>query len=151
MCIEFENAAAIEATLLEFPVKQTASFLLQPQGPVVDGIGASADQDGPSQFLVAVRAEVHKLICTNDTEYADFRTRLSTASKVAIGAISTALANRFGIETVTVAAFVATILLLPTRMSAKAWCSTFTESPEELTEVEQNELSRIVEYGDAVE
>lgn len=150
MCTRFDSAEEIERLFQDYPVKETARFLLKPQDLVIAGVGAHADEPGATSFLLAVRNEVHKLLCTDDPRYANARVRLNDASKIAIGAIASALAGRYGIEAATVAVFAATILLLPARLSVEAWCSTFGESPFELTTSERNELSRIAEHGDAV-
>ncbi|WP_156398802.1 hypothetical protein [Methylobacterium sp. Leaf469] len=74
-----------------------------------------------------LKAEIRKLLCTNDKRYAELRRRMTqtrnVAEKVGVPAIAAAMASHVGLEVALITPFVSLLLVLIGQIGIGAWCA----------------------------
>lgn len=94
------------------------------------------ESDKYDGIWVYVRAEVYRLICTGEKDYAKQRALLRKSSIPALSFISGIIVGHFGVPYATAAALAGAILLVPLKLGTSAWCSHYRASRDAVTREE---------------
>lgn len=89
-------------------------------------LGAQADDSTGDQLWLRLKHELYRLICTDDSRYAQVRLRLGKEAGVTgamlLAALSSSLSSHLGIEAGLCTPFVALLLIAIARTSREVWC-----------------------------
>lgn len=117
---------------LVLPMGVKVAWKKKPAKKVPKKVAKKAKAKAPmySNWRQAIRAELYKLICTNDKRYAQARKSIgahgSKATVVIVGIISAAIANSLGILAGVVSPIVSVFLLVLAQVGKNSWCGTMT-------------------------
>jgi hypothetical protein len=94
------------------------------------------------EIWVALRREVHDLLCTHSAKYAKERSSFAVTLKPAIAALAAFLAKDYGFPVAAASSLAGLALLLPIQMVKEAWCSSVAAG--DIKEGERKQLRKLV-------
>jgi hypothetical protein len=89
------------------------------------------------EIWVALRNEVHELLCTDSTKYTAERTAFAVTIKPAIAALAALITRDYGFPVAAASSLASLALLLPARMLREAWCAASVSKGIRATEITQ--------------
>jgi hypothetical protein len=95
------------------------------------------------EIWVALRKEVHELLCTESAKYATERAAFTVSVKPAIAALAAIITHEYGFPVAAASSLAGLALLLPVRMVKEAWCS--AADTKNIADLEKNQLRKLIE------
>jgi hypothetical protein len=95
------------------------------------------------EIWVALRKEVHELLCTDSAKYDSERKAFTVTIKPAIAAIAALITKDYGFPIAAASSLSSLALLLPVRMVKEAWCAASTT--KSFGDEEKKQLRKLIE------
>ena len=98
---------------------------------------------GLDEIWVALRKEVHELLCTRSAKYGAERKAFAVTIKPAIAAIAALITKDYGFPIAAASSLSSLALLLPVRMAKEAWCA--ASATKSIGDEEKKQLRKLIE------
>jgi hypothetical protein len=98
---------------------------------------------GLDEIWVALRKEVHELLCTSSAKYDAERKAFTITIKPAVAALAALITKDYGFPIAAASSLSSLALLLPVRMVKEAWCA--ASATKSISDAEKKQLRKLIE------